>query len=83
MVCNHCKGTVFLNSHQLPIDISVDDTEKVVKWIKENFGHDVSVCDCCGDGEAWHGTPGNHYGNDDPSGKNGPYVYNGGLCECH
>jgi hypothetical protein len=22
--------------------------------------HDVSVCDCCGDGEGWHGTPGEH-----------------------
>ena len=23
--------------------------------------HDVSVCDCCGDGENWHGTPGEHH----------------------
>lgn len=22
--------------------------------------HDVSVCDCCGNGEDWHGTPGEH-----------------------
>jgi len=22
--------------------------------------HDVSVCDCCGDGEDWYGTPGEH-----------------------
>ena len=24
--------------------------------------HDVQVCDCCGDGEGWHGTPGEHNG---------------------
>lgn len=45
--------------------------------------HDVQVCDCCGDGDTWYGTPGEHYSNDDPSGPNGPYAYNGGLCECH
>ena len=30
--------------------------------------HDVSVCDCCGDGETWHGAPGEHDWNnpDDP-----------------
>lgn len=22
--------------------------------------HDVSVCDCCGDGEDWYGEPGQH-----------------------
>ena len=22
--------------------------------------HDVQVCDCCGDGESWHGEPGRH-----------------------
>lgn len=22
--------------------------------------HDVQVCDCCGDGESWHGQPGEH-----------------------
>lgn len=22
--------------------------------------HDVQVCDCCGDGESWHGQPGAH-----------------------
>ncbi len=24
------------------------------------YQHDVSVCDCCGDGEHWHGEPGQH-----------------------
>ena len=45
--------------------------------------HDVQVCDCCGDGENWHGTPGEHYGPDDPMGPKGPYASNGGLCHCH
>lgn len=44
---------------------------------------DVAVCDCCGDGEEWHGTPGEHYGPDDPQGPRGPYANNGGLCPCH
>ncbi len=26
--------------------------------------HDVSVCDCCGDGENWYGEPGQHDLND-------------------
>jgi len=32
--------------------------------------HDVSVCDCCGDGESWYGEPGQHDWNnpDDPKG---------------
>ncbi len=45
--------------------------------------HDVQVCDCCGDGEEWYGMPGEHYNREDPSGKNGPYASNGGLCRCH
>ncbi len=44
---------------------------------------DVSVCDCCGDGEGWYGEPGRHYSSEDPKGPSGPYAYNGGLCECH
>ena len=47
------------------------------------YVHDVSVCDCCGDGQGWYGTPGEHYGIDDPQGKSGPYAGNGGLCSCH
>ena len=45
--------------------------------------HDVTVCDCCGDGDGWYGTPGEHYGPEDPQGPNGPYASNGGLCQCH
>lgn len=32
--------------------------------------HDVSVCDCCGDGTTWHGVPGQHDW-DDPNDPNG------------
>jgi len=31
--------------------------------------HDVAVCDCCGDGQGWYGTPGEHNyrkGGDEP-----------------
>lgn len=45
--------------------------------------HDVEICDCCGDGYTWYGEPGQHYGNNDPDGPNGPYASNGGLCRCH
>lgn len=26
-----------------------------------DYWHDVSVCDCCGNGDHWHGTPGEHH----------------------
>ena len=45
--------------------------------------HDVAICDCCGDGRVWHGNRGEHYGPEDPQGHDGPYAYNGGLCECN
>ena len=45
--------------------------------------HDVAVCECCGDGDGWYGTPGEHYNADDQPGPNGPYASNGGLCKCH
>ncbi len=45
--------------------------------------HDVAVCDCCGDGNSWYGTPGQHYTSDDQRGPKGPYASNGGLCHCH
>ena len=45
--------------------------------------HDIVICDCCGDGDAWHGQPGEHYGPDDQPGSQGPYADNGGLCQCH
>ena len=92
MICNVCEGTGFLNLHQINdpivilgfycIDLSV--REQILKWCENNSDHDVSVCNCCGDGERWYGVPGRHYeGFRDPKGDDGPYAYNGGLCECH
>ncbi len=82
--CTRCDGTGFLNLHQIPSH-EIDKTVRriVLHWIKVKSDHDVQVCDCCGDSEAWHGVPGQHYGIDDPQGDHGPYAYNGGLCECH
>lgn len=85
--CTHCGGLGFLNVEQIPdvMDWQADDwIESVQKWIAtQTEPHDVCVCDCCGNGETWYGTPGEHYGPDDPRGKRGPYAYNGGLCECN
>lgn len=87
--CTRCEQTGFLNLHQLPVEVSATfdndgDEQKILKWIDDNNGHDVQVCDCCGDNETcWHGERGQHYSLDDPMGRNGPYYYNGGLCECH
>lgn len=86
MICNVCRGTGFKNFHQIPKnELDFDDLlESVQKWMAaQTEPHDVCVCDCCGDGENWYGEPGRHYGRDDPIGNNGPYAYNGGLCECH
>jgi len=71
-----------LNIEQVPE--SINDVEEILEWINNHKGHVVTVCDCCGDGEEnWYGEPGVHYGPDDPPGHDGPYGYNGGLCECH
>lgn len=84
VACNRCGGSGFLNMDQLPDEVGKDlDLDKVLAWIGANQGHDVQVCDCCGDGGGWHGEPGHHYGSGDPPGRHGPYAYNGGLCECH
>ncbi len=83
--CTRCSGG-FLNLDQIvdvPGVVYPADIESILKWIDEHVDHDVSVCDCCGDGEDWYGEPGEHYGTDDPPGQDGPYAYNGGLCECH
>jgi len=81
--CTRCEGTGFLNIDQLPDKIDGYDQDAVLKWVRANNGHDICVCDCCGDGESWYGVPGEHYNEDDPRGHNGPYAYNGGLCECN
>lgn len=85
MVCTRCEGTGFLNVQQLPDELlgsGVEDWHTLIlNWIKNNIGHDVSICDCCGNTEEWYGEPGDHNFND--FGKDGPYAYNGGLPECN
>lgn len=85
ILCTRCEGTGFLNAFQLPECLLEQDAHLILEYINENPGHfpDVCVCDCCGDTEDWYGQPGEHYSSEDPSGTNGPYAYNGGLCECH
>jgi hypothetical protein len=82
--CTRCESSGFLNLHQAPDGLCDSGVDEVLKWISEETEpHDVQVCDCCGDGTGWHGTPGEHYGPDDPAGAGGPYEGNGGLCHCH
>lgn len=83
--CTRCDGTGFLNTHQLPNAINAGDQESVLHWLESTLlPTDVRVCDCCGDGDGeWYGTPGEHYNDEDQQGPQGPYSYNGGLCECH
>jgi len=85
LTCTRCGGYGFLNLHQIPEGTlsELHNEMQIFKWMKDNSGHDVQVCDCCGDGTDWYGTPGEHYGEHDPPGQYGPYAYNGGLCECH
>lgn len=70
----------------MPVDMTAAgkgaEVAAMLKWIDENENHDVSLCDCCGDGDTWHGVPGEHYNSGDPWGDDGPYAYNGGCCEC-
>ena len=79
LTCTRCDGTGFLNIPDEGIDEM--DPDEVRIWII-NHDTDISLCDCCGDGDEWYGYPGEHYNQDDPPGRNGPYAYNGGLCEC-
>jgi hypothetical protein len=83
MTCNHCQGTGFLNVEQLPDGLLDQGIGCAHRWMIDNPESDVQVCDCCGDGETWYGIAGEHYCLDDPRGKDGPYAYNVGLCECH
>lgn len=82
MICTRCDGTGYLNAGQYPGDI-FDDREAFLMWLLENES-DITVCDCCGDGEnSWHGVPGAHFEGGDLVGPSGPYAYNGGLPECN
>ena len=83
MNCTRCNATGFLNTEYLPEGLLKQGVEVILKWIADHLKAEVQVCDCCGDGEEWYGTPGEHYTTNDPIGYNGPYAYNGGLCECH
>ena len=83
MDCRRCQGTGFLNDEQLPEGLLERGCVAVRKWIAEHADTDAQACDCCGDGVDWYGEPGKHYTSIDPAGRNGPYDYNGGLCECH
>jgi len=88
MTCTRCGGTGFLDYEQLPDDVLIQFDKHGCDWLldwltKNGEDYDTQVCDCCGDGEGWYGEPGEHYNSDDPPGNNGPYQYNGGLCECH
>jgi len=89
LTCTRCDSTGFLDIYQVPdedivrFENSPDFCDAVKAWMMSNEGHDVTICDCCGNGESWYGVPGEHYNADDPPGKNGPYVFNGGLCRCH
>ena len=86
--CNCCEEG-FKNLEQIDPEYieyaerAPDFQTAIGEWMDKNFLHDVCICDCCGDGDGWYGTPGQHYGPEDPIGDNGPYAYNGGLCECH
>ena len=88
--CTRCESTGFLNLHQVD-DESLKFAENgpdfhadILAWIAvQDKPHDVQICDCCGDGTDWYGTPGEHNGPNDPPGENGPYASNGGFCRCH
>lgn len=89
MNCTRCDGTGFLNTHQLPGAFLESNKfhSAVIDWIAEQaaagVAHDVSACDCCGDGQQWYGEPGEHYSAADPRGPHGPYAKSGGVCDCH
>ena len=85
MSCTRCEGSGFLNLHQVDEETlngfdESGDHSIILAWIKANSCHDVGVCDCCANGEEWHGEPGEH--DYDQMGHEGPYAYNGGLPEC-
>jgi len=72
MVCTRCSGTGFINLDQIDPEIygmdvpDLTSEESILKWINSHIGHEVSVCDCCGDGLYWYDVPGEHYISDDP-----------------
>lgn len=89
MTCTRCENTGFLNLFQIDQETianweATGDNNIILEWIKTHTEpHDVSVCDCCGNGEMWYGEPGEHFMGGDHAGREGPYGYNGGLPECN
>lgn len=88
LICTRCEGTGFLNLDQVDDSVlrAFDDEgngQIIIAWMLNHDDDDVEICDCCGDGCGWHGVRGEHYNHTDPQGDQGPYHYNGGLCECH
>jgi len=92
ITCTRCENSGFLNIHQLiesyEWEIAAEDDcyespEPILNWMKQHPESDLQVCDCCGNGEVWYGVRGEHYNEEDPHGPDGPYAYNGGLCECN
>jgi hypothetical protein len=88
ITCTRCDGTGFLNIDLTPDELlrqfdSTGNHDLISNWIVMQDDCDVMLCDCCGDGDGWYGVPGEHYNQEDPPGRNGPYMYNGGLCKCH
>ena len=81
--CGPCEGTGFMNLGEVPHEVVDRGMEAILKWMTAHPDSNVGICTCCGDGDGWYGEPGYHYSSQDPSGKNGPYAYNGGLAECH
>ena len=72
LTCTRCESTGFINISQvddatLKLFDEIGDHGIILAWIDEHENHDVQVCDCCGDGEGWYSTPGEHYNSEDPS----------------
>ena len=70
MNCTRCENSGFINIGQLPDKVCIEfdetgDHSVISRWMLENIDQDVQVCDCCGDGKGWYGTPGEH-SSDDP-----------------
>ena len=85
LTCTRCASSGFLNLDQIVDEVDVDnmEPETILSWLELHNDNDVTVCDCCGNTEEWYGIPGEHYNTEDPEGNDGPYSYNGGLCECN
>ena len=63
MICTRCDGTGFLNivkvdEKTLKTYASNHNINVILEWINKNKDHNVSICDCCGNGLDWHWIPG-------------------------